>query len=68
MPSIYFLELQKLVGFVDATPLVRTLSDKKFTEDIAKIKFIYQLASDSFEELIKTLKAGQSERKNSVAY
>lgn len=64
MSLLDFQKLQKLIGFVDATPLMRALRNIKSHEEIAKVRFICQLASDSFEDLPKTLKAGQSERDN----
>ena len=64
MPMIDFQKLQNIIEFVDATPLMRTLRNVKSPEEIAKARYICQLASDSFEALPKTLKTGQSERDN----
>ena len=64
MPFVDFQRLQNIIGFVDATPLMRTLRNVKSTEEIDKTRFICQIASDSFENLPNILKAGQSERDN----
>jgi Xaa-Pro aminopeptidase len=64
MPLIDFQKLQNTIDFADATPLMRTYRDVKSTKEIAKSRFICQLALDSFEAFPKTLKAGQSERDN----
>ena len=50
--------------FKDSAPLLRTLRNIKSTEEIAKIRFVCELTSDSFETLPNTLKAGQSERES----
>ena len=64
MPMLDFQKLQNIGEFVDATPLIRTLRNIKSNEEIAKTRFVCQLASDSFEALPLSLKAGQSERDN----
>jgi Xaa-Pro dipeptidase len=64
MPMADFMKLQNSIEFVDAAPLVRNLRAIKSAEEITKIHYICQLASDSFEALPVSLKAGQSEREN----
>ena len=64
MPINDFQELQIYHQFKDSTSLLRTLRNIKSTEEIAKIRFICQLTSDSFETLPNSLKIGQSEREN----
>lgn len=64
MPMADFLKLQNAHEFVDAAPLIRTLRDIKSAEEIAKIHYICQLASDTFEALPESLKAGETERQN----
>jgi Xaa-Pro dipeptidase len=44
MPFIDFQRLQNIIGFVDATPLMRALTNVKSTEKIDKARFICQLA------------------------
>jgi CBS domain containing-hemolysin-like protein len=44
MPFVDFQKLQNIIGFVDATPLMRALTNVKSTEKIDKARFICQLA------------------------
>ena len=64
MPLFDFQKLQTVQKFVDSAPLMRSLRNIKSNEEIAKIRYVCQLTSDSFEALPKILKAGQSEREN----
>jgi len=64
LPMLDFQKLQNIGEFVDATPLIRTLRNIKSDEEIAKTRFACQLASDSFEALPESLKAGETERDN----
>jgi Xaa-Pro dipeptidase len=64
MPMADFQKLQGTVDFIDAAPLLRTLLNVKSDEEIAKIHYICQLASDTFEALPQSLKAGESEQEN----
>lgn len=64
MPQQDFQKLQDAHEFVDARPLLRNLRNIKSAEEIAKIHFVCQLASDAFEALPGSLKAGETERQN----
>lgn len=64
MPIADFQKLQGSVEFVDATSVLRTLRNVKSSGEIAKIRYICQVASDAFEALPQSLKTGQSEKDN----
>ncbi len=64
MPMLDFQRLYNSYEFVDATPLIRSLRNVKSGEEIAKIRHVCQLASDTFEALPQSLKAGESEQEN----
>ena len=67
MPAGDFAKLrQGLEGIelVDSSSLLRQLRNVKSQEEIAKIHYICQLASETYEALPKLLEAGLSEREN----
>ncbi len=64
MPIADFLKLQSGCEFVDAAPLVCRLRNIKSVAEIAKIRHVCQLASDTFEALPQSLKAGETEQQN----
>jgi Xaa-Pro aminopeptidase len=64
MPAGDFLRLRRMirpVRMVDGAPLMRTLRLVKSTAEVARIRHIYQLASDTFDALTGFLEIGDTE-------